>query len=43
MASDTNPYPLRDLAAQLRKIGDQGYAIAEKTLKVAEDEAERKR
>jgi hypothetical protein len=24
MASDKNPYPMRDLAEQLRKIGDQG-------------------
>jgi hypothetical protein len=43
MASDKNPYPMRDLAAQLKAIGDQGYALAEKALKVAEDEAERKR
>jgi hypothetical protein len=31
------------LAAQLKAIGDQGYTLAEKALKVAEDEAERKR
>ena len=43
MASDKNPYPMRDLAEQLRAIGDQGYALAEKALKVAEDEADRKR
>jgi hypothetical protein len=43
MASDNNPYPLRDLAKELRTIGDQGYALAEKAMKVAEDEAERKR
>jgi hypothetical protein len=43
MASDKNPYPMRDLAAQLRAIGDQGYALAEKALKVAEDEANRHR
>jgi hypothetical protein len=43
MASDKNPYPIRDLAEQLRKIGDQGYALAEKALQVAEDEAERRR
>jgi hypothetical protein len=43
MAADENPYPMRALAAQLRAIGDQGYALAEKALKVAEDEAERKR
>jgi hypothetical protein len=24
MASDKNPYPMRDLAEQLRKIGDPG-------------------
>lgn len=42
MAADENPYPMRALAAQLRAIGDQGYALAEKALKVAEDEAERK-
>jgi Ribbon-helix-helix protein, copG family len=43
MAADGNPYPMRTLAAQLRAIGDQGYALAEKALKAAEDEAERKR
>ena len=43
MAADDNPYPMRALAAQLRAIGDQGYALAEKALKVAEEEAERKR
>jgi hypothetical protein len=40
MASDTNPYPMRALAEELRAIGDMGYALAEKALKVAEDEAE---
>ena len=43
MAADDNPYPMRALAAQLRAIGDQGYALAEKALKVAEEEADRKR
>jgi uncharacterized protein (DUF1778 family) len=43
MTADDNPYPMRALAAQLRAIGDQGYALAEKALKVAEEEAERKR
>ena len=43
MATDDNPYPMRALAEQLRAIGDQGYALAEKALKVAEEEAERKR
>ena len=43
MAADDNPYPMRALAAQLRAIGDQGYALADKALKVAEDEAGRKR
>jgi hypothetical protein len=42
MAEDDNPYPMRTLAAQLRAIGDQGYALAEKAMKVAEEEAERK-
>ena len=42
MADDNNPYPMRALAAQLRAIGDQGYALADKALKVAEDEARRK-
>ena len=41
MAADDNPYPMRVLAAQLRAIGDQGYALAEKALKVAEQEADR--
>jgi hypothetical protein len=43
MASDKNPYPMRDLAEQLRAIGDPGYALAELALKVAEDEADRRR
>jgi hypothetical protein len=43
MAADDNPYPMRALAAQLRAIGDQGYALAEKALKVAEEETERQR
>ena len=43
MATDDNPYPMRALAEQLRAIGDQGYELAEKALKVAEEEAERKR
>ena len=42
MAEDDNPYPMRTLAAQLRAMGDQGYALAEKAMKVAEEEAERK-
>jgi uncharacterized protein (DUF1778 family) len=42
MAADDNPYPMRALAAQLRAIGDQGYALADKALQVAEREAERK-
>jgi hypothetical protein len=41
--ADDNPYPMRALAAQLRAIGDQGYALAEKALRVAEEEADRKR
>jgi hypothetical protein len=43
MASDKNPYPMRDLAEQLRAIGDQGYALAEKAMQVAEEEAARRR
>ena len=43
MASDRNPYPMRDLAEQLRAIGDQGYALAEKAMQVAEEEAARRR
>jgi hypothetical protein len=38
MAADDNPYPMRALAEQLRAIGDQGYALAEKAMKVAEEE-----
>jgi hypothetical protein len=33
---------MRALAAQLRVMGDQGYALAEKAMKVAEEEADRK-
>ena len=43
MAADDNPYPMRALAAQLRAIGDQGYALAEKAMKIAEEEAVWKR
>jgi hypothetical protein len=43
MASDENPYPMRTLAAELREIGDRGYALAEKAQMVAEDEADRRR
>jgi len=43
MAEDDNPYPMRALAAQLRAIGDQGYALAEKAMQVAEEEATRRR
>ena len=43
MSQDDNPYPMRTLAAQLRAIGDQGYALAEKAMKVAEEQADRKR
>ena len=43
MATDDTPYPMRALAAQLRAIGDQGYALAEKALRVAENESERQR
>jgi hypothetical protein len=42
MASDDDPYPMRALAAQLRAIGDQGYALAEKALKVAEEQVDQK-
>ena len=42
MAADDNPNPLRTLAAQLRAIGEQGYAMAEKAMKAAEQEADRK-
>jgi hypothetical protein len=42
MATEKNQYPMRDLAEELRRIGDQGYALAEKALKVAEDEANRR-
>jgi hypothetical protein len=34
---------MRALAEELRTIGDLGYALAEKALKVAEDEADRRR
>ena len=42
MAADDNPYPMRALAAQLREIGDHDYALADRALKVAEAEADRK-
>jgi uncharacterized protein (DUF1778 family) len=42
MSADDNPYPMRTLAEQLRAIGDQGYALADRAMKVAEDEAARK-
>ena len=43
MATDDNPYPMRTLAEQLRALGDQGHALADKALTVAENEAERRR
>ena len=43
MAADDNPYPMRAVAAQLRAIGDQGYALAENAMKVAEQEGDRQR
>jgi uncharacterized protein (DUF1778 family) len=43
MAADENPYPMRTLAAQLRAIGDHGYALADQALKVAEQGADRNR
>ena len=43
MAADDNPYPMPALAAELRAIGDQRYALAEKALKVAEEQSDRKR
>jgi Mobilization protein NikA len=43
MAADDNPYPMRALAAQLRGIGDQGYALAGKAMGVAEEEAAQQR
>ena len=33
---------MRALAAQLRAIGDQGYALAEKAMYIAGEEADRK-
>jgi hypothetical protein len=42
-AVDHNLSPMRGLAAQLRAIGDRGYALAEKGLQVAKDEAGPKR
>jgi hypothetical protein len=41
-ASEDSPYPIRALAEQLRTLGAQGYALADKAIKVAEDEAERR-
>jgi hypothetical protein len=35
--------PSRTLAPQLRAIDDPGYALAEKAMKVAEEEAQRTR
>jgi hypothetical protein len=43
MAPDDNPYPMHALAAEPRAIGDQGYALADKAMKVAEEEADRNR
>jgi hypothetical protein len=38
MAADDNPYPMRALAAQLRAIGDQGYALADYAPRATESE-----
>jgi Protein of unknown function (DUF1778) len=41
MAAGDNPHPMHTLAAQLRAIGDQGYALAEKAMRIDEEEADR--
>ena len=42
-ASEDSPYPIRAPAEQLGTLGAHGYALADKAIKVAEDEAERRR
>jgi hypothetical protein len=40
-ATGNSPYPIRALAEQLRAVGDQGYALADNAMKIAEERAER--
>jgi hypothetical protein len=39
MTSDENPYPVRDLAAEMRRLGEEGARMIEQATRVAEAEA----
>jgi hypothetical protein len=39
MASDSNPYPVRDLAAEMRRLGEEGALLIEQAQRVAAGEA----
>jgi hypothetical protein len=40
MTGDANPYPMRDLAAELRRLGEEGARLLERAQRVAAGEAE---
>ena len=40
MASDDNPYPVRDLAAEMRRLGEEGARLIEQATRVAGGESE---
>jgi hypothetical protein len=42
MASDDNPYPVRDLAGEMRRLGEEGARLIEQATRVAQGEAEAK-
>jgi hypothetical protein len=39
MASDDNPYPVRDLAAEMRRLGEEGARLIEQATRVAGGES----
>jgi hypothetical protein len=39
MSGDGNPYPVSDLAAEMRRLGEEGARMIERARRVAEDEA----
>jgi NADPH-dependent glutamate synthase beta subunit-like oxidoreductase len=40
MSSDENPYPMRDLAAEMRRLGEEGAQLIEQARPVAQNETE---
>jgi hypothetical protein len=40
MASDENPFPIRDLAAEMRRLGEEGALLIEQATRVAGSQVE---